>query len=106
MTKAEQSLQRQEWEELLAAFHASGLSAPKWCEANGVKLYRLRYRLSQEKRDDADESGSTAWLKATVGEVFDGQELRVKIGKAVIEVTRGFDVELLAAVARVLVEAC
>jgi hypothetical protein len=103
VTKAEQLQRRQEWEERLAAYHASGQSARAWCEANGAKLHQLRYRLERERTNSAGEPASTVWLKATVAA---DSMLRVRIGNAVIEVGRGFDPDLLAAVARSLVGAC
>lgn len=103
MTKSEQLQRRQEWEEQLAAYHASGQSARAWCEANGVKLHQLRYRLERERTKATGKSAPTVWLKATVA--VDSM-LRVRIGSAVIEVGKGFDPDLLAAVARSLVGAC
>ena len=103
MSKDEELKLRQEWEERLAAYHASGQSARTWCEGNGVKLHQLRYRLERERTTVAGESAPTVWLKTTVA--VDSM-LRVRIGNAVIEVGRGFDPDLLVAVARSLVGAC
>ena len=103
MSKDEELQLRQEWEERLAAYHASGQSARAWCESNGVKLHQLRYRLERERTSGAGKPAVPVWLKAAVAV---DSVLRVRIGNAVIEVGRGFDPDLLAAVARSLVGAC
>ena len=38
-----------EWENRIKEFKISGLSAPKWCTANGIKVHQLHYWLRKEK---------------------------------------------------------
>jgi hypothetical protein len=107
MTRAEQQRQRQEWENKIAAYRSSGQGFRAWCEANGVKPHQLRYRLSQEvKAGKKADSAPITWLRTAAGEPAQDARLRVRVGGAVIEVTPGFDPDLLSMVVRVLLAVC
>jgi len=109
MMTGQQQERRLQWEKRIAAYKASGQSVREWCAANGVKPNRLWYWLRRTRTEDA-EPRATRWLSVSVtgqaGEEREGRELLVRVGKAGIEVRQGFDPELLAAVVRVLSEAC
>ena len=105
MTKAERQQERQEWEVRVASFRSSGLSARKWCDANGVKPYQLEYRLKKERTTALGRSvPPVTWLRASVSGFDAG--ITVRVGAAVIEVRPGFDPDLFAGVVRVLSAAC
>lgn len=103
VTKVERQQERQEWEVRVASFRSSGLSARKWCAANGVKPHQLEYRLKKERMAALD-SASVTWLRASVNG-FDAS-ITVRVGAAVIEVRPGFDPDLFAGVVRVLSAGC
>jgi len=99
MTKAEQ---RQEWENLIADYRASGLSAKKWCAANQVKLHQLKYRLYRSSKI-GPAMQQARWLPVEITpENHDDTSLQIRIGAACIEVRSGFDPVLLKDVVRVL----
>jgi len=106
MTKGQQQERRQQWQQRIAEYRSSGLSAREWCASNGVSPQRLWYWLRRFKVEN--DSGSTMWLPVDVsvrrakGQP-EGSGLVVKVGKAGIEVQPGFDPELLLAVVRVLI---
>jgi transposase-like protein len=106
MTRAER---RQQWDHFIAAYKSSGQSVREWCAANGVNANRLWYWLRRTRSEDA-EAKPTRWLPVEVtglsGEGRQAGGLLVRVGKAGIEVRRGFDPELLVAVVRALSEAC
>ncbi|MBE3519516.1 MAG: helix-turn-helix domain-containing protein [Firmicutes bacterium] len=109
MTKAEQQARRQQWQQWIAEYRASGLSAREWCASRGVKPDRLWYWLRRFRTEE--ESGSTKWLPVDLSGVEtkgqpEGGCLVVRVGKAAVEVRPGFDPELLLAVVRVLSAAC
>lgn len=104
MTKAERQQQCQEWEVRVASYKSSGLSARKWCAANGVKPHQLEYRLKKERAAFLDSAPSVTWLRASVSGFDAG--LSVRVGGVVIEVRPGFDPDLLCAVVRSLSAAC
>lgn len=108
MTKTQQQ-RRQQWEQWIAEYRASGLSAREWCASHGVNPDRLWYWLRRFRTEG--ESGSTKWLPVDLSGVEtkgqpEGGFLVVRVGKAGAEVRPGFDPELLLAVLRVLLAAC
>ena len=108
MTKTQQQ-RRQQWQQWIAEYRASGLSAREWCASHGVNPHRLWYWLRRFRTEE--ESGATKWLPVdlhgveTRGQPEDGC-LVVRVGKAAVEVRPGFDSELLLAVLRVLLAVC
>lgn len=108
MTRSEQ---RQEWDDLVAAYRSSGQSVKEWCAANGAKPERLWYWLRWQKAGKAEPATSPlTWLSVTVDGPAPGEQantcLPVRVGGAVIEVKRGFDPELLSTVVHVLSAIC
>ena len=59
MTKTQQQ-RRQQWQQWIAGYRASGLSAREWCASHGVNPHRLWYWLRRFRTEE--ESGSTKWL--------------------------------------------
>lgn len=92
--------ERQIWEAKIADYHASGLTAQEWCDANGEQLNRLKYRIKVINKA-RKAAMPTRWLPVTVDEP--GRNgLLIKVGTASIEVRPGFDRDLLKDVVRVL----
>lgn len=102
MTQAEK---RKMWGSRVAAFKASGQSALAWCTAHDLKPHQLYYWISKFKSEDEPVVNQTQWLSMEVGEldtIHQSQILKIRVGKAIIEVSPGFDASLLSDVVRTL----
>ena len=103
MTKIEE---RQMWESRVSDFRSSGLSGPQWCAANGVKIHQLRYwtsRFRSTEKKPADRE--TQWLSVELEDLRSSRQsnvLPIRVGKATIEVSPGFDPDLLSDVVKTL----
>jgi hypothetical protein len=110
MTKAEQLRKREEWQEKVAEFRASGLSGAAWCTAEGIKPHMLYYWTKQfPQKTEVPAQTHPQWLPVVIGdrqteEMANG--LQVRIGSAVIDVRPGFDGKLLSDIVRVLMTQC
>jgi transposase-like protein len=103
MTQAEN---RQMWESRAAAFKASSQSATEWCAAHDLKTHQLYYWIRKLKSEDEPTVKQTQWLSVEVGELktsSHSKALPIRIGKATIEVSPGFDPALLSDVVRTLI---
>lgn len=100
------------WQQQLSNQISSGLSQTQWCEQNNINIHNFRYwknRLSSKKQKASCESNQTKWALVTSSErvVFDDSKapsLRIHIGKALIEVSEGFDHNILSDVVTVLMK--
>ena len=102
MTQVEK---RQKWESQVAAFKASDQSALSWCADHDVKAHQLYYWISKFKSEDEPTVKQTQWLPMEIGELDTNHltgVLNIKVGKATIEVSPGFDASLLTDVIRTL----
>ena len=110
MTKAEQLRKREEWQEKVAEFRASGLSGAAWCAAEGIKPHMLYYWTKQfPQQTEAPALIQPQWLPVMLSDQRTEKEvnsLQVRIGPAVIDVRPGFDGKLLTDVVRVLMAQC
>ncbi|EYE87199.1 hypothetical protein Q428_14640 [Fervidicella metallireducens AeB] len=91
------------WDELIQNFQESGLSAPKWCKENGIKLSQLRWQLKKRKTFNNEE---IQWVQLKETPVSISNSITVKIGNAEVVVSEGFNVELFSAVAKTLSSLC
>lgn len=96
---------KREWDQRVANFKQSGLSVKKWCDQEGLKANQLRYWLKKldESREVAEKP---QWIPVTlVHPQSEGNKkaLPIKIGKVIIEVSPGYDPELLSDVVRTLI---
>jgi len=108
--------QRNVWAERIRSCRSSGLTAVAWCAANDVKIDQYKYYLQQQRKVEkpAAQSAapSTQWLSLEVNassplETRNQQKtLLVKVGNATIEVSPGFDPELLTDAVRALSSLC
>ncbi len=93
------------WEKQVTAFHESGMSAAKFCEANGLVEHQLWYWIGKFRKEKRKPTQSAQWVPVKVDEpitLHSDKPLIVKIGEAKIEVRAGFDPELLSAVVKTL----
>ena len=96
------------WKQQVQKFQESGLSRIAYCEQNQIKTFRFdywRHKFSEPK----ERRSRSAWIPVRIKEDA-GQErpcgICLKVGRVEIEITRGFDQELLAEVLGVIAPAC
>ena len=85
---------RQEWAERVAAFQASGQSAPDWCAQHQVNLRQLHY-WKRKFAANATASSPPQWVSLSITPPAPEPSLSVRIGAAVIAVPPGFNAALL-----------
>ena len=100
------------WGERLVDYRSSGLTQAAWCAARGIPQNQLSYwkaRLEEERSQDAAGKTGT-WcpvnvvaesIRPGVGPVS-AANLTLRLGPVSIEVSPGFDPELLRGVVRAL----
>jgi hypothetical protein len=96
------------WKQQVQTFQESGLSRIAYCEQNQIKIFRLDYWRHKFSKPEETHSGS-GWIPVRIKESA-GQEkscgICLKVGRVEIEITRGFDREVLAEVLGVIAPAC
>ena len=95
------------WRQQVQAFEESGLSRVAYCEQNQIKIFQLdywRHKFAESKQ----KSSKPGWIPLRIKESSAGRSagIRLRIGKLEIEVSRGFDKELLSEVLRSVGSAC
>ena len=96
------------WREIVAAYHASGQSQKEWCAKNGVNIHNLIYWLRKEKEAGLPKE-TCQWIPLNISEsetTSGNQTLNLRIGQVFIEVRPGFNPELLINVIKTLVTIC
>jgi hypothetical protein len=108
VTRAEKATVREQWKARVAAYRASGLSAVEWCNANNLKTHRLWHWLREFESKERLTQECSQWLPIEVGGPSRRAEssLSIRIGRATITVSRGFDPDLLLDVVRALSPLC
>jgi hypothetical protein len=100
---------RDEWEQRMENFMSSGQSTSKWCAANDINIHQFWYWKKRLKTTQNPVSESTKWVSIEMDvDSIDQPEnkLIVRVGQASIEVTTGFDPNLLTEVVRTLRSIC
>lgn len=99
------------WQQIVLDQNSSGLTQHVWCEQNNVNIHNLRYwkRRLASKLDPVIEQAETKWAIITspesdVDENNIKSRLCIHIGKAVVDVSPGFDTESLSTVLSVLMK--
>jgi transposase-like protein len=106
MAKAGQLERREEWQQRVAAFKASGKSGAAWCAEHGIKLHQLYYwvqRLAPSTERGINSLPQTSWVPVEVDDHRpspQGKGPKLRIGSAAIYVQPGFDEKLLRDVVR------
>lgn len=98
---------RQEWENRIAEYHSSGMSASEWCAANNQSIYKLRYWIKNINKIEETVPSSKRWMSVTLEAsqeetVSLPSTLTIKVADVVIEVPSDFDPSLLQNVIRTL----
>lgn len=107
MAKPKSAELREIWRVRIADYRSSGLSGAGWCASHQIKEHQLWYWANKFRSEPVPES-APRFVAVQVHEPMRGKErpLLVRIGSAVIEVSVGYDSELLCDVARTLATLC
>ena len=107
-----------EWAARVNDFRSSGQTAADWCATNNLRFHQLKYWLRRQKQLTASVSTSatssiatvpTRWLPVEVSTVeakSSQKTLLIKVGFASIEISPGFDPDLLAEAVLALGKSC
>ena len=102
MTEEERKL----WTKRIEDYRASGLTAVKWAEENNVSVHTLRYKITQFNKEKEQTSKKIQWASIVSEKSVENKEtypsLKVTVGKATIEVAKGFDSDTFKDVVRIL----
>lgn len=109
MTKKDQ--RQREWTVRIADYKASGLTMAAWSAANHVTLEQLKYWIRKLKKiSPINKTSSTnRFVPLSVSEPsssFYTSSLVVRVGRASIELQKGFDPQLLNEVVEALSSSC
>lgn len=91
------------WEQRLAEREASGKSIAAWCRENSVSDRQFYYWHKKLRKNQVGNDQPVRWLPLGV-EPTDNVpgSIAVHIGKATVEIKKGFDKQLLREIALVL----
>lgn len=108
MTKAELEELREHWRARVADFRASGLTGAAWCATHQIKEHQLWYWVGKFKEEIDREGRQPRFVPVHVQEPVHvpDKPLSVRVGSAVIEVSPGYDSDLLRDVVRTLSGLC
>jgi len=99
------------WQQILSDQSASGLTQVQWCNQKNVNIHNFRYwkgRLTAAPITE-NESDDTKWALITKPKTKDPQDqdesvIRIRIGKATVDVAADVDLDALASVISVLMQ--
>lgn len=101
------------WQQIVSDQNSSGLTQHVWCEQNNVNIHNFRYwkrrLVSESKYSQIVNQTETKWAIISSSESDSAQKnskstLCIHIGKAVVDVSPGFDPENLSVVLSVLMK--
>jgi hypothetical protein len=96
-----------EWEKLIEEFKCSGKSQAQWCKEMNlkVKAFNYQYRKYRKVNQNKQEVNKTNWIPVKL-EPMMSPKLSIRVGKAIIEIEKGYDEGLLQNVVRSLEAIC
>lgn len=97
---------RNEWQDKISQYEASGKKQSVWCRENGIDARKLSRWYNKFKNQDSSTPTIQSWVPVTIGEAPQISSINLKIGKVSIEVKEGFQASLLIKIARVLGDIC
>lgn len=101
-----ENMEKELWIERIMEYRSSGLSALKWSEANNVSVHTLRNRICKYNKEDKIIANKANWVSVIPENKLTDKEtsksLKVTVGKAMIEVTPGFDHDTLKSLIEIL----
>ncbi len=106
MAEVTKRLSTQVWDELIQNYRASGLTAAQWCETNGFKINQLRWQITKRQKLNMNDQ-TIKWMPLQTDSIpSESSSITVKIGKAEISVSEGFNKGLFAEVVHSLLTLC
>ena len=98
------------WQQHAQAFQSSGMTRRRYCELKQIKPYQLDYWRKQLRKPDLPVRSSTkSWIPLQLKndrEIEHQSGILLRIGRLTIEVSQGFDRDLLSEVIRVVGPVC
>lgn len=102
-----------EWAERVRACRSSGLSVTAWCEEEGIErktYYRWEREVLKLAGENRMQGREVEFAQLAPGAQVRGEEkaeakIRVRVGRATVEVYPGADMETVGALCRVLSDA-
>jgi len=104
MTKEEKRIF---WTEKISEYRSSGQTAKAWSKDNNLSVHALRYWIIKFNKEN-NKSNESVEFKPLITELPSSLEspIRVSIGPAVIELTRGFDETTFERIITILSRPC
>lgn len=90
------------WQERINSYRNSGLTMEDWCAANGFTLDQLKYWLYKGRKKSPTQAAPTFLPVAVSSSEPVAFALWIHVGSARIEVTSGFEPQLLREVVEAL----
>ena len=110
VTRAERDELQQVWRKRVDAFHASGQSGTKWCTAHEIKEHQLWYWVRRFRSAPMTPSlnTSTKFMPLQVKEPIstENSSLLVHVGAFTIEISPGYNEQLLRSLVQTLKSLC
>jgi len=97
---------RQEWQDKISQYEASGKKQSVWCRENGIDARKLSRWYNKFKNQDSSTPTMQSWVPVEIGEAPQNSLINLKIGKVSIEVKEGFQPSLLMKIVKVLGDIC
>jgi hypothetical protein len=106
-----------EWKEKVDEFKLSGKSQIEWCKERNIHPRRFSYWFLKFKNDIDEKDPAINWIPVSIDNHIDknnnkitssttNKSITIRIGKAVVEIEKGFDASLLAEAVKVLGAIC
>lgn len=95
------SYKAEEWQQLIAKYRSSGLSAKLWCEQKQISVHKLRYhitKLNKEKiiKKQSSKEAKHQWVSLPLEQPsISSPPIILKAGRITIELSAGFDKNVL-----------
>ena len=96
-----------EWEKLIKEFEKSGKTQAQWCKEKNlkVKAFNFQYRKFRGMIQKKQVKNKTDWIPVKFEPPIISK-LSIRVGKAVIEIEKGYDERLFQAIVKSLEAIC
>lgn len=86
----------EEWRKCIADYRSSGLTANAWCEKNKKSRHALYYWITKFNKAESNDEAKQQWVSIPVrDQVVNHPSITLKIDSISIEVSAGFDKNVL-----------
>jgi len=96
-----------EWEKLIKEFEKSGKTQAQWCKEKNlkVKAFNFQYRKFRGMIQNKQVKNKTEWIPVKLEPPMISK-LSIRVGKAVIEIEKGYDEKLFQDIVKSLEAIC